>query len=77
MSPALEPVVAGWVELSTSEKDALKTQKAKANPSPRIFTLKNDSNNADGHFAKLGRPQVVAAATESINFLKTIGFVKA
>jgi hypothetical protein len=68
--------VSGWVELTAEDKAAVITQKAKATPSPKLFTLRDDGNNAEGHFAQFSREAVVGAANDSVSFLKTIGFVK-
>jgi hypothetical protein len=66
----------GWVEITADDQIAVQTQKAKATPTPKLFTLRDDGNNADGHFAKLDRRAVVMGANDSVSFLKTIGFVK-
>jgi hypothetical protein len=66
-----------WVEITPEDKVALKSEKARSTPSPKLFTLKDDSNNAPGHFCAATREAVIEGATESVEFLRKIGFVKA
>jgi hypothetical protein len=65
-----------WVPITPEEKEIITTQNSKATPSPKLFTLKDDGNNADGHFAQLDRNAVIAGARDSVAFLKSLGFAK-
>ncbi len=66
-----------WVEITPEDRKAISGEKARATPSPKLFTLKDDSNNAPGHFVKTERSTVIEGAFDSVEFLKTVGFVKA
>ena len=65
-----------WIEITSDEIEMMKSQKAGVMPTPKVFTFKDDGNNADGHFAKLDRAGVLNGAQDSVSYLKEIGFVK-
>lgn len=65
-----------WVEVTAEEKKAIKKEQAKATPSPKIFTMKDDGCNAPSEFAEPSRQAVCASAKNSVAFLISSGFVR-
>jgi hypothetical protein len=65
-----------WTQITAEDKAALKTEKARATPSPKLFTLKGDSNNAPCHCEESSNDSIAAGAAESVAFLTHIGFAK-
>lgn len=76
MKTKIENQVSEWVEVTQEERDMIKTQKTGTMPSPKVFTLKGDGNNADGNFATLDRKGVLLGAQDSVCYLRQIGFAK-
>lgn len=67
--------VTNWVQTLKGEMSVLLAQKSRATPSPKIFNLKDDGDNAAGEFVELDREGVVKSAQKSVVFLKEIRFV--
>jgi hypothetical protein len=76
MKTKIENIESAWVEVTQEERDMIKSQKTGTMPSPKVFTLKDDGNNADGNFAALDRRGVLLGAQDSVAYLKKIGFAK-
>jgi len=66
-----------WVTTSDTDKASVAAARGRVTPSPKIFNLKDDGNNADGSFCEFkDNAEVVAAAGDSVSFLQRIGLVK-
>jgi hypothetical protein len=76
MNAVMENDCADWVEVTAEEKKTIKKELAKATPSPKIFTMRDDGNNAPSSFAEPNRKEVCDGAKDSVSFLKASGFVR-
>jgi flagellar biosynthesis/type III secretory pathway protein FliH len=65
-----------WVAITPEDKEAITREKNRATASSKLFTLKEDSNNAPGHCEKTTRESVIDGAADAVLFLNKIGFLR-